>query len=124
MKKTNRQLAQGKHLLLTPGMYDVARSIKVQRANTVVPARARHADRGRRRGAAHGADVPGVVVAGLTVDAGTSCRRTCCGSASRHRRRCASRRRHPTTLSEVHSRAGGPHVGKAKVSLEINSDHC
>ena len=32
----NNQLARGKHLLLTPGVYDVARSIEVKRADTVV----------------------------------------------------------------------------------------
>jgi hypothetical protein len=29
----------------------------------------------------------------------------------------------PTTLSDVFFRIGGPHVGKATVSLEVNSDH-
>ena len=32
----NQQLARGKNLLLTPGVYDIARSIEVKRANTVV----------------------------------------------------------------------------------------
>ena len=32
----NSQLARGKHLLLTPGVYDVDRSITVRRADTVV----------------------------------------------------------------------------------------
>jgi hypothetical protein len=29
----------------------------------------------------------------------------------------------PTTLSDVFFRIGGPHVGKANVALEVNSDH-
>src|SRR5690606_22564475 len=32
----NNQLARGRHLLLTPGVYDIPRSIKVKRPNTVV----------------------------------------------------------------------------------------
>ncbi len=34
--KINSALAQGKHLLVTPGVYDVAQSIAVKRADTVV----------------------------------------------------------------------------------------
>ena len=46
----NSQLARGKHLLLTPGVYDIARSIKVKRAeHRGARHRARHADRGQRR---------------------------------------------------------------------------
>jgi hypothetical protein len=29
----------------------------------------------------------------------------------------------PTTLSDVYFRVGGPHIGKADIALEVNSDH-
>ena len=29
----------------------------------------------------------------------------------------------PTTLSDVYFRVGGPHIGKADVALEVNSDN-
>ena len=123
----NNQLARGKHLLLTPGVYDVDRSIEVKRADTVVlglgqatltavggatplqdrrPAghhRRRRDDRRRHGGVAGAA-------------AGRQAQR------QRRARRTADPR-NPTTLSDVYFRVGGPHVGKADVALEVNSDH-
>ena len=29
----------------------------------------------------------------------------------------------PTTLSDVYFRVGGPHIGKADIALEVNSDN-
>ena len=67
----NSQLARGRHLLLTPGVYDIARTIAVKRADTVVLGLG-HATLTAVRGAVamEVADVPGVVVAGVTIDAG------------------------------------------------------
>ena len=36
--------------------------------------------------------------------------------------RHGSSRHDPTTLSDVYFRVGGPHVGKADIALEVNSD--
>ena len=68
----NNQLARGKNLLLTPGVYDVGRSIEVKRADTVVLGLG-HATLTAVGGAIPltVADVPGVIVAGVTIDAGT-----------------------------------------------------
>lgn len=138
----NSQLARGKHLLLTPGVYDVARSIQVKRANTVVLGIG-HATLTAVDGAVPltVADVPGVVVAGLTIDAGEVESPTLLrvGTArpggghghgtSRHgghgwgHGRGGSDPANPTTLSDVYFRIGGPHAGSADVTLEINSDH-
>ena len=71
------------------------------------------------------ADVPGVDVAGLMIDAGAE---ELAGAA----RRSAPRTEHrngPTRqatrprVQDVFFRVGGPHVGKATASLEVNSDH-
>jgi len=119
----NSQLARGKHLLLTPGVYDVDRSITVRRADTVVLAM------GLASLTAHGGavplvigDVPGVVVAGLMVDAGpvTSPALVRVGTGRAATRSDAA---NPTTLLDVFLRVGGPFAGRATVGLEVNSDH-
>jgi hypothetical protein len=125
VRTINRELARGRHLLLTPGVYDVAASIKVKRADTVVLGLG-HATLTAVGGAVPltVADVPGVVVAGVTVDAGTvlspALLRVGKPGHSRPVRGAAA---NPTTLSDVYFRVGGPHIGKAHVSLEVNSDH-
>ncbi|GAB2821232.1 hypothetical protein GCM10027176_27010 [Actinoallomurus bryophytorum] len=121
--KINSALAQGRDLLFTPGVYDVARSIAVKRAGTVVlglglPTLT----------AQHGAvaltvaDVPGVDIAGLTIDAGPVESPALLRVGTPHARR-GSRATDPTALQDVFFRVGGPHLGKAATSLQVNSDH-
>ena len=71
VSRINVALAQGKNLLLSPGVYDVDRTILVQRPDTVVLGLG-HATLTAQKGATplRIADRPGIVVAGLTVDAG------------------------------------------------------
>ena len=119
----NSQLARGKHLLLTPGVYDVDRSITVRRADTVVIAMglASLTARGGAVPLVIG-DVPGVVVAGLMVDAGpvNSPALVRVGTGRAATRSDAGK---PTTLLDVFLRVGGPFAGRATVGLEVNSDH-
>jgi hypothetical protein len=70
------------------------------------------------------ADVPGVVVAGVTIDAGTveSPVLLRVGTKNGNSSPKKSDPANPTTLSDVYFRVGGPHVGKADVALEVNSD--
>ncbi|MFI9007863.1 hypothetical protein ACIGNX_11600 [Actinosynnema sp. NPDC053489] len=119
----NNQLARGKHLLLTPGVYDVSRSIEVKRADTVVLGLG-HATLTAVDGAIplDVADVPGVVVAGVTIDAGTELSPVLLRVGKKHGDR-PGRKDDPTTLSDVYFRVGGPHVGKAESALEVNSDN-
>lgn len=122
----NNQLARGRHLLLSPGVYDVARSIAVKRANTVVLG-VGHATLTAVDGATPltVADVPGVIIAGLTIDAGTVNSPVLLQIGKKNGNHGArhSDPLNPTTLSDVYFRIGGPHVGKADVSLEVNSDN-
>jgi hypothetical protein len=67
-------------------------------------------------------DVPGVIVAGLTIDAGTVNSPVLLRVGDRRGHGKADPR-NPTTISDVYFRIGGPHVGKADVTLEVNSDH-
>lgn len=122
----NSQLARGKHLLLTPGVYAIDRGLTVKRADTVVLGLG-HATLTAVGGAVPltVSDVPGVVVAGVSIDAGTVSSPALLRVGSKHGYRGGrhSAAKNPTTLSDVYLRVGGPHVGKAEVALEVNSDH-
>ncbi|NUT31557.1 MAG: adenylyl cyclase [Hamadaea sp.] len=123
VQEINNQLARGKNLLLTPGVYDVARSIEVKRPDTVVLGLGQ-----ATLTAVDGAipldvaDVPGVVVAGVTIDAGLTESPVLLRVGKKHGENSGSVA-NPTTLSDVYFRIGGPHVGKADTALEVNSDH-
>ena len=132
VKTINSQLARGKNLLLTPGVYDIDQSIEVKRANTVVLGLGM-----ATLTAVNGAvpltvaDVPGVDIAAVTVDAGEvnspvlmrigKATKPGAGGVSNSLKH--SDPANPTTLHDVFFRIGGPHVGKASLSLEVNSDN-
>lgn len=130
----NSQLARGKHLLLTPGVYSIDRGLTVKRADTVVLGLG-HATLTAVGGAVPltVADVPGVVIAGVSIDAGTVSSPALLRVGTERGRHGHHRggghhgghhhAKNPTTLSDVYLRVGGPHVGKAEVALEVNSDH-
>jgi len=125
VQEIDNQLARGKHLLFTPGVYDIGKSIAIKRANTVVLGLG-HATLTAVGGAVPltVADVPGVIIAGVTIDGGTvsSPALLRVGSKDGDEDAGTSDPRNPTTLNDVYFRVGGPHVGKAEVSLEVNSD--
>ena len=121
----NSALAKGKHLLLTPGVYDVASTINVKNADTVVLGMG-HATLTAVDGAVplKVADAPGIVVAGVTIDAGTveSPVLLQVGQpGGGHAKNLDPA--NPITLSDVYFRVGGPHIGKADTALVVNSDH-
>jgi hypothetical protein len=120
----NSQLARGRSLLLTPGVYDVGKSISVKRADTVVLGLG-HATLTAVDGAVplKVKDVPGVIVAGVTIDAGAVESPRLLQIGKRAKKNSKSDPSNPTTLSDVYFRVGGPQVGKADVALEVNSDH-
>jgi hypothetical protein len=118
----NRALAAGRHLLLTPGIYRLAEPIRIVRAGTVVLGLGLAtllAEKGAT--ALTVADVPGISVAGLLIDAGPQMSRVLM-EVGPH----GSKRNHaadPTVLSDLFFRVGGAAVGNAKTCLEINSHH-
>lgn len=121
----NAALARGEHLLLTPGVYDVDATINVKRADTVVLGMG-HATLTAVGGAVplRVADAPGIVVAGVTIDAGTVESPVLLqvgqpGGGQSAKVDAAN----PITLSDVYFRVGGPHIGKADTALVVNSDH-
>ena len=122
----NNQLAGGRNLLLTPGIYDVAKSISVKRADTVVLGLGQ-----ATLTAVDGAipltvaDVPGVIVAGVTIDAGLVESPVLLQVGKKNGNSSPKKNdpSNPTTLSDVYFRVGGPHVGKADIALEVNRDN-
>jgi hypothetical protein len=125
------QLAQGRHLLFTPGVYDIGQTIHVRRPDTVV------LGLGLPTLTASGgatvlatADVPGVDLAGFMVDAGPAnsallmrigTGHAADGTATDHNG--WSDAADPTALHDVFFRIGGPHVGRATVTLQVDADH-
>jgi len=122
VKTLNKQLSMGRNLLMTPGVYSVDKPIKVKRPDSVVLGlglATLTAQNGSVAVRVH--DTEGVSLAGFMVDAGPTNSPVLMqvgppdavgGSAG-----------NPTTLSDVFFRIGGPHVGKATTTLEVNSDH-
>jgi hypothetical protein len=117
------QLSRGRDLLLTPGVYDIAGSLKVKRADTVVLGLGL-ATLTAERGTVplEVADVPGVDIAGLTVDAGAVNSPALVEIGTGHRHHRGSPGADPTALQDVFFRVGGPHAGRATNSLVVNSD--
>jgi hypothetical protein len=116
----NAQLAKGKNLLFTPGIYDLTETIRVTRANTIVLGLGFATLRPISGLAAMTvADVDGVDIAGLLFDAGAENSPVLLevgpnGAKGRHAK-------NPILLHDVFFRVGGAAVGKAAVSLRINS---
>ncbi len=126
VKVISNALARGMNLLLAPGVYDVATSISVKRANAVVLGLG-HATLTAVDGAVPltVADVPGVIIAGVTIDAG-SVKSPVLLQVGKRKGNTGSKKSNPTnptTLSDVYFRVGGPHIGKTDIALEVNSDH-
>ncbi|MET9426425.1 discoidin domain-containing protein [Streptomyces sp. NPDC003036] len=116
----NAALEQGLHLLFTPGVYHVDRTINVNRANTIVLGLGLATiipDNGVT--AMKVADVDGVKLAGFLIDAGPVNSPTLLeigpqGAAADHAA-------NPTTVQDVYIRIGGAGPGKATTSMVVNS---
>ena len=118
----NKALAAGKHLIFTPGTYKLNNTLHVTRPNTIllglgVPSL--KAMTGRP--AVSVADVDGVTIAGLIVDAGPV-NSPCLlelgpvGSAADHSA-------NPSFLYDLTVRTAGPAAGRNDVGIIINSRH-
>jgi hypothetical protein len=119
----NAALAQGKNLLLTPGVYDIDKTIQVKRPNAVVLGMG-HATLTSVGGATplQVANVDGAIVAGVTFDAGTTLSPALLqvGRPGVGKPMDAS---NPITLSDVYFRVGGPHIGKTTTALKVDADN-
>src|SRR5258708_5149422 len=117
----NAQLAQGKNLILTPGMYELTAPIRVMRPHAVVLGLGFATLRPMNGTAAMTtADADGIEIAGLLFDAGPTESPVLLevgpgGSRARHPK-------DPIALHDVFFRVGGAGVGRARVNLRINSN--
>jgi hypothetical protein len=118
----NNALARGQNLIFTPGIYQLDKTIKVKRAETVVLGLGL-ATLLPNNGvvAMEVADVEGVILAGFMFDAGpvNSPVLLEVGKKNSHK----SNLENPTTLSDIFFRIGGATLGKATTSLVVNSDN-
>jgi len=119
----NDALSRGQNLIFTPGVYDIDKTINVKRADTIILGLGM-ATLTAENGVVPMtvADVPGVEIAGLIFDAGPVNSPTLL-SVGREAGADRSDPADPTTLSDVFFRIGGPHVGKATDSLDVNSSN-
>ncbi|TVZ04341.1 adenylyl cyclase [Trebonia kvetii] len=126
VSKINNALSRGLNLLLTPGVYNVDSQIKVKRADTVVQGLGfATLTAGNGNSVLTTADVPGIDISGLLVDAGpvNSPVLVQIGTLNGNNGQPHNRPDDPTALQDVFFRVGGPHVGKATVSLLVNTDN-
>ena len=118
----NAALASGKHLLLTPGIYGLNDTIRVNNPNTVILGIGLATLRPDTGAIAMSiADVDGVKLAGVLFDAGATNSPVLLqvgppGSTASHAG-------NPTSLFDVFARVGGAGAGKATVSMQINSSN-
>lgn len=118
----NAALDAGKNLLLTPGIYHLSDTIRVNKPNTIVLGLGFATlipDNGIK--AMTIADVDGVTVSGIVMDAGTANSPVLMevgpdGSNKDHSS-------NPTLLSDVFFRVGGASLGQADLCLKINSNN-
>ena len=117
----NAQLLEGKNLLLTPGIYNLAEPIHLTRPNTVVlglgfaTLRPTHGT-----SAMITADADGIEISGLLLDAGAENSSVLVEvGPGRNKARHA---KNPIALHDVFFRVGGSGVGRTTVNLRINSD--
>ncbi len=117
----NAQLAKGKDLLFTPGIYELSEPIRITRPDTVVVGLGFATLKPTRGTAAMTtSDADGIEIAGLLFDAGEEISPVLLevgpeGSKAIHTR-------NPICLHDVFFRVGGAGVGRTRVNLLINSN--
>ncbi len=126
VRDINKALARGQHVIFTPGVYHLDKTIQVKNPNTVVLGLGLATlvpDKGIP--AMTVANVRSVTVAGLMFDAGPKNSRVLLevGKGNSPNNIKWSDPKNPTLLADVFFRIGGPTVGKATTSLVVNSDN-
>ena len=119
----NSALASGQNLILTPGIYNLSTAITINNAHTVVLGLG-FADLIPQNGtsAITVADVDGVIIAGLIIDAGPVNSPVLMEAGVPNASR-ASHQSDPTSLHDINFRIGGSSAGTATTSLQIDSDN-
>jgi hypothetical protein len=120
----NLALINGKHLILTPGIYRLRKSIIIRKANTVVLGLG-HATLLAVNGTTPLVlrSRPGIIVSGVTLDAGAVESPVLLQVGQKNAINKIMNAANPITLHDIYFRVGGPAIGKANICLEINSNH-
>jgi Malectin domain len=123
LSQINAALASGQNLILTPGIYKYSGSINVTNPNTVVLGLG-FANLVPQTGTAaiSVADVDGVQIAGLLIDAGPVNSPVLFQVGVQGTSR-VSHASNPTSINDVFFRIGGATAGTATTSLEIDSNN-
>lgn len=126
VRDINKALARGQHVIFTPGVYHLDKTIQVKNPNTIVLGLGLATlvpDKGIP--AMTVANVRSITVAGLMFDAGPKNSRVLLevGKGNSPNNIKWSDPKNPTLLADVFFRIGGPTVGKATTSLVVNSDN-
>ena len=117
----NAQLAKGKNLLLTPGVYDLVEPIRVTHPNTVVMGLGFATLRPVNGTAAMTTtDADGIIIAGILFDAGPTQSPVLLEVGPTGSK--ASHAKNPISLHDVFFRVGGAGAGRTLVNLQINSN--
>ncbi len=118
----NQALAKGKHILFTPGIYDIDETLTVTHPNTVllglglptlIPQNGAIAVRTN--------DTPGIKLAGFMVDAGPELSPTLIQIGSEEAD--VDSPYNPTSLHDIYCRVGGAVAGRAEAAVTINSNY-
>jgi len=123
VQQINAALASGKNLILTPGVYQLNRSIDVKKPDTVVLGLglATLVPQSGNAAITIGA-VDGVEVSGLIIDAGPVNSPVLFQIGKPHGSK-PSDPTDPVTLNDVYFRIGGATLGSATTSLEVDHDN-
>jgi hypothetical protein len=117
----NKALAEGKHLLITPGRYFLGESLKITRPGTVVMGIGLASLMPMEGNAAvEMADVGGVIVTGLTIDAGNKYSEILFRAGEESA--SLQHQSDPSFLSDIFFRVGGPGEGSSGACLVVNSN--
>ncbi|SRR6266567_4744239 len=117
----NAQLAQGQHLLFTPGIYPLTEPIRIMRPNTVVMGLGFATLKPvNGTGAITTSDTDGIILAGLLFDAGEVQSPVLLEVGAEGGR--ANHAKDPISLHDIFFRVGGAGVGRAQVNLRVNAN--
>jgi hypothetical protein len=117
----NAELAKGKHLFLTSGIYELTEPLRVTKANTVVLGLGFATLKPVQGTAAMTVgDGDGIIVASVLIDAGETQSPVLMEVGSQGNK--MSRAKNPISLHDVFFRVGGAGVGKADVDLRVNAN--